>query len=813
MLLDLARALPAALLTVVLPGYFWASFLRPTRGLGERLAYSTALSMALVPALAFTIARVAGIGVTLWVAVASVVLVFGSGGVAVLARGSARTGAEPVLPAPRLIQDRRVLALAAGALVLALVVTAVPALPGWLLGIIALALLAAGALASRSAGPADAGPGDGHRDGGPGLAQTPSLPGGPAGGAAVAATPGTGTVLAAGLAAGTVSPAASPPAGGSGGPPGLAVGMSGDAAASQGGQATAGPVGALAAQQAAVPTQRGPHGTGAHRARSGETAAVPTASAPGTTGTRVLSLPTALRGPALTAVLVLTALRSYVGVVLHDWPYLRGSDLYSHAVMAEQMMAHGNYNTYLIYPPGFSTLTAVVCRLSGLPPLAVFPVLAPALLVVTALGSYALATRLWGWEYGVAAAALTGLVLVGAYEGFAGGRYPDLIDAYFLVTMAVAALVTFYQSPSARSGALLTLLGGSVVFYHSVATLYLAVLMALVGLAALGYLVLKRERAQARALLLALIALAALSAVCALVIYGLPKFLGGGSATATAVSIALGSQPALAPGHLLAELAPAVVWLGAFGIAMVAVGVKRVSTPAQVLTIITMVIWCLMMYLGSRTAVDGFPQRFERDLGAPLAVVGALALGVIVMSAVRWRWLRPAAALLAVTAAAAGVVVLAVQVAGNLRVAAKPGTGVITPAVAAAGTWLGHHNPGSGTIISTPYMNPGISNRAVLAMGGYTGLQSYEPYRIAHPRSLPTAGRQPLLDSRTVLMQPASCQAAEVLIRDDVKFVVLYRIGDGADLAGFASTPALYRPVYSNRSVIIYQPTHAPCRP
>src|SRR5262249_49098636 len=101
------------------------------------------------------------------------------------------------------------------------------------------------------------------------------------------------------------------------------------------------------------------------------------------------------RAPALAAVLVLTALIAYSGVVRYDWPYLRGEDQFSHAVMTEQMLAHGSYGSYLIYPPGFATLSAVICRLTGLAPLTLFPVLAPALLLLTTLGGYALATRLW----------------------------------------------------------------------------------------------------------------------------------------------------------------------------------------------------------------------------------------------------------------------------------------------------------------------------------------------------------------------------------------------------------------------------------
>jgi hypothetical protein len=138
-------------------------------------------------------------------------------------------------------------------------------------------------------------------------------------------------------------------------------------------------------------------------------------------------------------------------------------------------------------------------------------------------------------------------------------------------------------------------------------------------------------------------------------------------------------------------------------------------------------------------------------------------------------------------------------------------TGILDRQVADAGTWLGQHNTG-GTIISTPDMNSGITNRAVLAMGGYTGLQSYSPFRIAHPRSLPTAGKTPLLDSQEVLLHPGSCRVAGIFTGQDVRYIVLYRFGHEADLAGFPADPARYRRVFENASVVIYAPLLAPGR-
>ena len=200
------------------------------------------------------------------------------------------------------------------------------------------------------------------------------------------------------------------------------------------------------------------------------------------------------------------------------------------------------YPGYLIYPPGFSALTAVICRFAGLTPLALFPVLAPMLLVVTALGAYALATRLWGWEYGLGAAALSGLVLTGAFNGFAEGRYPDLISAFFLLVMTVAALVTLYEAPTVRSVILVAVVGASPVLYHSVATLYAAVLLALVAVIGLPYLIHGGHRREMRALLLSLAGVAVLAAIYAVYVYNPGGILGGKSSAGGAVSIVLGSQ-------------------------------------------------------------------------------------------------------------------------------------------------------------------------------------------------------------------------------------------------------------------------------
>ena len=762
--LDLIRALLAGAAGAVLPGYFWAAVLRPTSGLGERLAYSTAVSMASVPTIAVILARAAHTGVVLWVALASVLIVFGSGLLVYRFRGPAPGSAAPVLRMPDPVRDPRVLGLVAAAIALGLLMMAVKRPPVLVLAVIAIALIAGGALMAwqRPAEPADRPPAPSSGTGGF-LSAPPPAPSEPAPSASAA------------------SPA-EPPA-----------------------------PGAPGAGQARTPPGQARAGPGQARTPPAQARAGTAAGGPGP-GPRPFGLPlSVVRDGGLAVILVLTACRVYSGVVRFEWPYISGGDQFSHAVMAEQMLAHGQYPSYLIYPPGFSALTAVICRFADLTPLALFPVLAPMLVVVTALGAYALATRLWGWGYGLGAAALSGLVLTGAFNGFAEGRYPDLVSAFFLLVMTVAALVTLYEAPTVRSAALVAVVGASAVLYHSVATLYAAVLFVLVALICLPYLALGRHRRETRALLLSLAGVAVLSACYAVYIYNPGGILGGKSSTGGAVSIVLGSQAPATQAALLKELGPPIVWFGLLGLAALAASLRYLRRPAQVLTAATVVAWCVVMYLGSRTSLDGFPQRFERDLGAPLSFMAAFGVGLVVRSLpVRGATARTAGALAATTACVLAGVMLLAQAFHAVNASDRSAGELLTHRVATAGQWLARHNTG-GTIISTPYMNPGVSNRAVLAMGGYTGLQAYSPFRIAHPRSLPTAGKTPLLDSQAVLLHPQSCQSANILVRQDVRYVVLYRVGTGADLTAFAADPARYQQVFENPSVIIYATHRTGC--
>jgi hypothetical protein len=364
-----------------------------------------------------------------------------------------------------------------------------------------------------------------------------------------------------------------------------------------------------------------------------------------------------------------------------------------------------------------------------------------------------------------------------------------------------------------RGGLLLALLGSSTVLYHQIAGYSLAVLLAVVGLVFVPYL-LVRERRKGLVLLFSLGLLGVLSALYAWDTYDLPRLVAGllGSSktgiTGTAVNMAIGTQPPYPLHDLVGSMvSQPVAWLGLLG-ALLAIGDllrrRRGAGVPQTLAYLTLLFWAELLFAGSRTPLSGFPQRFGRDLGIPLAVLAAFALVTVLRS------VRPSK--LAVLAVPLAITLVGVQALLNLQLAAGPSPRLKDrpppPEVTAAGRWLKEHNSG-GNIVATPYLAY-VPSRGMLAMGGYTGMQSYDAPRIRRARDLPPFGAGPLWDALWVLQHPEGERAQRILEANDVRYLVFYK-GSGLyritiDWRPFERRRELYRVAFENESVIIFEP-------
>jgi hypothetical protein len=248
-----------------------------------------------------------------------------------------------------------------------------------------------------------------------------------------------------------------------------------------------------------------------------------------------------------------------------------------------------------------------------------------------------------------------------------------------------------------------------------------------------------------------------------------------------------------------------VVWLGLLGLGLL-LGELRGFSPSWAAAAALLPVWTLLMFAGSLTSLSGFPTRFSRDLGAPLAALAALALVRALMAGrVRSQLSLAAGGLLAL--------VCALGAYDGLARASRPSPSLLmTPGIEAAGEWLRTHN-GGGNLLVSPVGNQASVN-ALLALGGYSGLPGYTEEQTEDPRVVPPRDRAEVLAGLRVLRDPGDRRALAGLARYDVRRVALLkRLRPGsywaryppADPAPFRRLPALYRPVFENAEVAIFE--------
>jgi hypothetical protein len=391
--------------------------------------------------------------------------------------------------------------------------------------------------------------------------------------------------------------------------------------------------------------------------------------------------------------------------------------------------------------------------------------------------------------------------------------YPNLVASQFLFVIFIAILVGVYSSPSVRGGLGLAVLGSSVVLYHQVSSLYLALLLALLAPCLLPYL-LARVRRTGLILLGTLALICALSTLYAWDTYNLPQLvcgLPGGSETSptrTAVDMTIGTQVPYAVDYLIvAIVSQPVAWLGLLGAALLVADRRCLAGKSRALALSTLLLWAVMLFAASRTPLSGFPQRFGRDLGVPLAVFAAFALVTIL----RGLFVRRKLAIVLVATVAVALVgsLMGLRATQSFEQAAGPGPLLLmTPQIAAAGEWLREHNDGGNIMVSSHTGH--IPSRMMLAMGHYSALHSFPAHMIDYPRDLPPTGPRPLWDVLWVMNHPADERTRWLLMEYDIRYVVLYKrltTRPGTYYwKPFKARPELYRVTFENESVLIVVP-------
>jgi hypothetical protein len=93
----------------------------------------------------------------------------------------------------------------------------------------------------------------------------------------------------------------------------------------------------------------------------------------------------------------------------------------------------------------------------------------------------------------------------------------------------------------------------------------------------------------------------------------------------------------------------------------------------------------------------------------------------------------------------------------------------------------------------------------MLAMGGYSGMQTYSVHRIQRGRDLPPFGARPLWDALWALRHPEGERTRMILEENDVRYVVLGKRRPDIQWRSFQGRPDLYRLVFENEVVAIFE--------
>ena len=215
-----------------------------------------------------------------------------------------------------------------------------------------------------------------------------------------------------------------------------------------------------------------------------------------------------------------------------------------------------------------------------------------------------------------------------------------------------------------------------------------------------------------------------------------------------------------------------VAWLGLLGVFLVTGELLwRRTTAPQALAYLTLLFWVVLLFAGSRTPLTGFPQRFGRDLRAARRVRG-LALVLVLRSLSDTR--AGGCGLRRLSGSGHGGYARGCEDGRQPPDRQRPSIQMtITPEISAAGEWLREHNQG-GNIMVSPHANQ-VPSRMMLAMGGYSALQSFERWQLESPRDLPPTGPKPLEDVMWVMNHPAGERTEGLLEKHQVRYVVLYK--------------------------------------
>ena len=322
----------------------------------------------------------------------------------------------------------------------------------------------------------------------------------------------------------------------------------------------------------------------------------------------------------------------YGSFAFHHYVSAPGGDLVNHVVMMRDLEAHGLAVMFSSYPRLFHLILLITIKLTGLRPLTALLYLLPLMMLAVSLATGWLASVIAGRWAGLAAFFTLLFISSQPWQTLYDGGFPNILAAGVWVPLWIVCTSYYFGQRNWKYGIGSILTSLAIVLTHHISTGYLVVLY----IALLIRLMLSARPlwVLAGAALLALYLATPLSNALWILLHQVVRFQAHYPWV-----IAVGKLDNPNAIWLWSDYPNALGWFVLAGGLVGFITLLRLAWSRSTAGIASylLLVWAVVLLIGSREQVLGFPLRLARDAGIPLAA----SVGILFAQVGRWVRYQP----------------------------------------------------------------------------------------------------------------------------------------------------------------------------
>jgi len=339
---------------------------------------------------------------------------------------------------------------------------------------------------------------------------------------------------------------------------------------------------------------------------------------------------------------------NYLDVLKYDYYVPPGTDPVVHTAIVKNIL-EGETLKYVVYPPGFHYLIALLAKITHLDPIKIMVYFYPSLLFFSAIAVYLFARNFFDKTIALLALFLYGFISPAPrFTPLWDGGFPNLIGADFLMVLGFLYFLKAYKTEKVKDRLLAGLFIGLVAFFHHFSTYLMTILIFALSLVLLLFSFFKKENLSKKLLvLLNIFGIAFLLGFYPAYIYSGRFFLQKIALMFTAYAASLEgfikysidlqkNSEAIPLSDYALVLSPYLWYLGWLSIPFVIKTIIK-EKKTEYLFVFS---WFLIICILSRpVSLSPLPGRIARELAIPLVLLSAIAIKELI-SFFQQHWQR-----------------------------------------------------------------------------------------------------------------------------------------------------------------------------